>query len=337
MIAASIAAPGIKWDAIAPVICLVAAALIIIMVKAVTRRDSRAYDTAIAIAMAGIVASGYFLWRNWDSIQDHGPYQTMSKMVAVDGFSVFLGAVVLVATLFTLLLSSEYLDRHGIASKPEYLALLLLSAAGMLVMTTANDLIVVFVALEALSIPLYVLAAYDRNRRRSLEAGMKYFILGAFSSAIFLYGIALVYGGDRHDVPLRDRGLPLAGVARRRGHADRGRDAPARRPRLQGRGGAVPHVDARRLRGCTHPGHRVHGLGDEGGRLRGAAPGPHDRVRLVPDGLAPGDLGARDPDPAARQHRGAGPDRHQADAGLLLDQPRRLRAHRPRGRARSRA
>ena len=94
-----------------------------------------------------------------------------------------------------MLLSSEYLDRHGIASKPEYLALLLFSAAGMLVMTTANDLIVVFVALEALSIPLYVLAAYDRNRRRSLEAGMKYFILGAFSSAIFLYGIALVYGG----------------------------------------------------------------------------------------------------------------------------------------------
>jgi NADH-quinone oxidoreductase subunit N len=192
--AAAIATPGVKWEAIAPVICLVAAALVIIMLKAVLRRDSRTYDTAIAVAMAGIAASGFFLWRSWDSIQDHGPYLTMSKMIAVDGFSVFLGAVVLVAALFTLLLSSEYLDRHGIASKPEYLALLLLSAAGMLVMTTANDLIVVFVALEALSIPLYVLAAYDRNRRRSLEAGMKYFILGAFSSAIFLYGIALVYG-----------------------------------------------------------------------------------------------------------------------------------------------
>jgi NADH-quinone oxidoreductase subunit N len=115
-------------------------------------------------------------------------------MVAVDGFSVFLGTVVLAAALLVLLLSSEYLSRHGIASRPEYLALLLFSAAGMLVMTTANDLIVVFVALEALSIPLYVLAAYDRNRRRSLEAGMKYFVLGASSSAIFLYGIALVYG-----------------------------------------------------------------------------------------------------------------------------------------------
>jgi NADH-quinone oxidoreductase subunit N len=90
-------------------------------------------------------------------------------------------------------------------------------------MTTANDLIVVFVALEALSIPLYVLAAYDRNRRRSLEAGMKYFILGAFSSAILLYGIALVYGGTGTTslsgladffarVTLTDNGTLLAGL-----------------------------------------------------------------------------------------------------------------------------
>ena len=64
----------------------------------------------------------------------------------------------------------------------------------MLTMAAANDLIVVFVALEVLSIPLYVLAAYDRRRARSLEAGIKYFVLGAFSSAIFLYGVALVYG-----------------------------------------------------------------------------------------------------------------------------------------------
>ncbi len=115
-------------------------------------------------------------------------------MLAVDGFAVFLGVVVLSATLLTLMLSSEYLGRQGIKSRPEYVALLLFSATGMLVMTTANDLIVVFVALETLSIPLYVLAAYDRNRLRSLEAGMKYFVLGAFSSAVFLYGIALVYG-----------------------------------------------------------------------------------------------------------------------------------------------
>ena len=71
---------------------------------------------------------------------------------------------------------------------------MLLSAAGMLAMTTANDLVVVFLALEVLSIPLYVLAAFDRRRLTSQEPGIKYFVLGAFSSAIFLYGIALTYG-----------------------------------------------------------------------------------------------------------------------------------------------
>jgi NADH-quinone oxidoreductase subunit N len=220
---AAVATPGVDWQGIAPVICLVGAALLIVMLKAVLRRDARVYDAAVAAAVAGVASSGYFLWRIWSDVRDHGPYLTLSKMVAIDGFSVFLGTVVLAATLLTLLLSSEYLDRRGIASRPEFIALLLFSAAGMLVMTTANDLIVVFVALEALSIPLYVLAAYDRNRRRSLEAGMKYFVLGAFSSAIFLYGIALVYGATGTtslsgiakflaEVTIVDNGTLLAGI-----------------------------------------------------------------------------------------------------------------------------
>ncbi len=224
MIAATtIRTPGVNWVGIAPVISLVAAALVIIMLKAVFRRDARVFDASIAVAAAGIAASGYFLWRLWHDIHDTGAYLTLNKMVAVDGFSVFLGTVVLAAVLLVLLLSTEYLESHGIASRPEYIALLLLSAAGMLVMTTANDLIVVFVALEALSIPLYVLAAYDRNRRRSLEAGMKYFVLGAFSSAVFLYGIALVYGATGTtslsgiatfvaNVSLIDAGTLLAGL-----------------------------------------------------------------------------------------------------------------------------
>ncbi|MGZ4757041.1 MAG: NADH-quinone oxidoreductase subunit N [Acidimicrobiia bacterium] len=220
---AAIQTPGVNWLGIAPVISLVAAALLIIMLKAVLRRDERVYDASVAIGVAGVAASGYFLWRTWRSIHESGAYLTLSKMVAVDGFSVFLGTVVLIAALLTLLLSSEYLERRGIASRPEYIALLLFSAAGMLVMVTANDLIVVFIALEALSIPLYVLAAYDRNRRRSLEAGMKYFVLGAFSSAIFLYGIALVYGATGTtslsgiatflaNVTLVDGGTLLAGL-----------------------------------------------------------------------------------------------------------------------------
>ncbi len=189
-----IVTPGIDWLAVAPVLALVAAGLLIIMLRALFRRATWVYDAAIGSAVLGIAISAVFLWRQWDSIRADGPYLALSKMMAIDGFAVFLGVVVLSATLLTLMLSSEYLGRQGIRSRPEYVALLLFSATGMLVMTTANDLIVVFVALETLSIPLYVLAAYDRNRMRSLEAGMKYFVLGAFSSAVLLYGIALVYG-----------------------------------------------------------------------------------------------------------------------------------------------
>jgi NADH-quinone oxidoreductase subunit N len=101
--------------------------------------------------------------------------------------------VVVAATALGLLLSVSYIQRERLEG-PEYLALVLLSATGMLAMTTANDLVIVFLALEILSIPLYVLAAFDRRRLASQEAGIKYFVLGAFSSAVFLYGVALVYG-----------------------------------------------------------------------------------------------------------------------------------------------
>jgi NADH:ubiquinone oxidoreductase subunit 2 (subunit N) len=118
MMAAAVNTPGISWVGIAPVISLMAAALIIVMIKAVFRRDDRIYDASIAVAVAGVAASGYFLWRLWEDIRASGPYLTISQSVAIDGFSVFLGTVVLIATLLTLLLSSEYLERRGIASSP---------------------------------------------------------------------------------------------------------------------------------------------------------------------------------------------------------------------------
>ena len=111
------------------------------------------------------------------------PYQALSGMVAADGFSVFARVVILAATALGLLVAQGYLRREEVEG-PEFHALLLLSASGMLLMTSANDLIVVFLALEILSIALYVLAAFDRSRLESGEAGLKYFVLGAFSSAV---------------------------------------------------------------------------------------------------------------------------------------------------------
>jgi NADH-quinone oxidoreductase subunit N len=116
-----------------------------------------------------------------------------NNMVVLDGFSTFVDALLLVSGLFGIALAYGYLKRMGI-ERGEYYTLLLFSIAGMLLMAQASDLIIVFLALEMLSIPLYVLAAFDRPKVNSEEAGLKYFLLGAFSTGFIVYGIALVFG-----------------------------------------------------------------------------------------------------------------------------------------------
>ena len=189
----SISTPSVDWLAISPEIALTGAAVAIIMLRSVVRRASWVYPVSLTLSFSGVTAAAALLVRQWREVQDHGAITTIAGMVRVDGFGVFLGGVVIAATVLALLLSVTYVERERLEG-PEYLALVLLSATGMLAMTTANDLIVVFLALEILSIPLYVLAAFDRRRLASQEAGIKYFVLGAFSSAVFLYGVALVYG-----------------------------------------------------------------------------------------------------------------------------------------------
>ncbi|HXY92829.1 MAG TPA: NADH-quinone oxidoreductase subunit N [Acidimicrobiia bacterium] len=188
-----IATPSVNWLAIAPEIALAGAAVLIVLLRAMLRRRPGSTASAFVVAVAGVLAAGGTLAWQWLDVRDHGPITTMAGMVRVDGFGVYLGIIVVIATALALLVSIAYLRREGLEA-PEYLALMLFSALGMLIMTTANNLIVVFLALEVLSIPLYVLAAFDRRRLSSQEAGIKYFVLGSFSSAIFLYGIALVYG-----------------------------------------------------------------------------------------------------------------------------------------------
>ena len=117
----------------------------------------------------------------------------IGNAIDVDGYSVFFMMLVAGAVILSALIADSYLRREGLDG-PEFYVLALLSASGAMIMAAANDLIVIFLGLEILSIALYVMAGYHRRRAESGEAAMKYFILGAFSSAIFLYGIALVYG-----------------------------------------------------------------------------------------------------------------------------------------------
>lgn len=117
------------------------------------------------------------------------------SMVAVDEFRIALTLVILAATILSVLFGTDYLERRGLAVG-EYYFLLLMAAIGMTLLTAARDLIVVFVAIELMSISLYVLAGFDRSDKRSAEAALKYFLIGAFASAFLLYGIALLYGAS---------------------------------------------------------------------------------------------------------------------------------------------
>jgi NADH-quinone oxidoreductase subunit N len=114
-------------------------------------------------------------------------------MILVDGFSVFLSVLFLGSGLLGIAIAHGYLKRMGI-DRGEYYTLMLFSISGMLLMAQAADLIVIFLGLELLSIPLYVLAAWARPRLDSEEAGLKYFLLGAFATGFVVYGIALTFG-----------------------------------------------------------------------------------------------------------------------------------------------
>lgn len=121
------------------------------------------------------------------------PRVALAGMVAFDSFGVVMNCTVFLASLGALLLGHDYLRRIDVAV-PEYNALILFAASGMSLLSVSNDLIMLFVALELMSVALYVLCAINRGDLRSVESAAKYFILGAFAAALLLYGIAFVYG-----------------------------------------------------------------------------------------------------------------------------------------------
>lgn len=115
-----------------------------------------------------------------------------NNMVVLDGFSTFANILLLASGLLGIALSYGYNSRMGI-NRSEYYTIMLFSVSGMMLMAQASDLIIVFLALELLSIPLYVLAAISRKRDAE-ESGVKYFLLGAFASGFVVYGTALIFG-----------------------------------------------------------------------------------------------------------------------------------------------
>jgi NADH-quinone oxidoreductase subunit N len=139
----------------------------------------------IAICLIGMMSS-------WTLFPDEA-VSLFNGMMISDSYSHFFNVLFLSSALITSLFSLRYLDREKL-QHPEYFVLLLFSALGMMLMTSALDLIVIFIALEIMSLAVYVLVGFRRTDRKSNEASMKYFILGSVASAVLLYGTALVYG-----------------------------------------------------------------------------------------------------------------------------------------------
>jgi NADH-quinone oxidoreductase subunit N len=140
------------------------------------------------LALAGVLLAG--MANGWlYGLTEVG----QSSMVAVDGFRLFANWVLLIAAALSILISFAYVYRQRLQAG-EFYGLILLATAGMMFMVGARDLIVIFLGLEVMSIAVYALTAFNRRDRKSAEAGLKYFLLGAFATGFFLYGIALVYG-----------------------------------------------------------------------------------------------------------------------------------------------
>src|SRR5262245_11973473 len=111
-------------------------------------------------------------------------------MFVTDAFALFTKALVLIGSAVTILIGMRYNEEHGIA-RFEFPVLVLLATTGMMVMISANDLITLYVGLELQNLALYVVASFNRDSVRSSEAGLKYFVLGALSSGMLLYGASL--------------------------------------------------------------------------------------------------------------------------------------------------
>jgi NADH-quinone oxidoreductase subunit N len=185
--AATIKGPHIDWAALSPVIALTAGLCVVLLVGLARTAFVRAHVVpALALVALGTTA-GLAIWQ-WDTNK-----QIVARALSIDTLAMALTMVFVAGAMAAVLLSWRSQASRE-AGEGEYYSLLLSSVLGMLVLVAANDLVVLFLGFELLSIPLYVLCATHMRREHSLESGLKYLIIGSVGSATLLYGLALIYG-----------------------------------------------------------------------------------------------------------------------------------------------
>ncbi|MFP3913422.1 MAG: NADH-quinone oxidoreductase subunit N [Actinomycetota bacterium] len=218
-----IPAPTISWLGIAPELTLAVGAALVLLIEVQWKPSRRllAWTAGAALlAAAAFSVALHVLIEGGEGIDTFLPF---AGMIALDLFGVFARYVLLVAAGLGLLAARRMIDEMGTRSA-EMVALMLLSTAGFSLMAVSANLVMTFLGLEVGSISLYVLAGFARERMDSDEAAIKYFLLGSFASAIFIYGVALVFAGTgsfelegvrRHlaDMVVLQPGVILVGLA----------------------------------------------------------------------------------------------------------------------------
>jgi NADH-quinone oxidoreductase subunit N len=181
--------PEFDWHALAPELVLVGTIALCLLVDVFTTEHSR--WTASSIAGIGMLAA---LVPILSLAYDDTDRVLFGGAFVVDDFSLVLSGLFLVAGYLTILLSTNYIA-EGDYAEGEYYLMLLSAVFGMVIMASARDLIGIFIALEMLSIPAYLMAGWRKRTRTGNEAGMKYYLMGVFASAVMLYGMSLIFGG----------------------------------------------------------------------------------------------------------------------------------------------
>src|SRR3989304_3889278 len=189
-----------------PELSLFITAVLVILVDLVAKKKG----VLIFLSLLGVVVSGGFAVSLWAQAPD----ALFNNMLAVDHFALFFKFIILSALALTILSSVDYRRKFG-RGDGEYLALLLTSAVGLMLLSAARELITIYVSLELSGISLYVLASFLRDPKSS-EAGLKYILLGAVASAVLLYGMVLVYGltgaTDLNQIANSIQAMPLKSI-----------------------------------------------------------------------------------------------------------------------------
>ena len=199
---------------VAPELVLTATALLLLLLNAVSRPRSIEWAgrlTALGLLGAGGVAG--VLWGSW-SQSSAEPF----GLLRGDGLACFFNLLFAFGGLVSVLLAPRLLttDPHVRALSAEFHALLLLSTVGMMLMAAASDLLMVFLGLETLSIPLYILCGLQRGRTTSIEAALKYLLLGSFATGFLVFGIALLFAatGSTDLIALREAAVPVVALGK---------------------------------------------------------------------------------------------------------------------------